>query len=784
MESSGVHDHTEPAAKRARLDTATVAPAETLDSPIVGVLDNDNDDDDDDLYGAGEDTVMQDSAQTATSTMPEDVSKPTIASPSSQAAIPGLFMSDQAPEDRDSTDNKTEAPREPFSTEVADVVESNTEPATEAVESADMVTQGAAEDTATVNSIAAPAASEDTEMVAPAELATEKITPVAEELKGSSEAPKEEPTTEIIKTEDPAEEEPSIFSLLSKKLEEKPSSKPKPDPEFLAAAEAQKDDPNAEWQFNSSDAESSSSDSSDSDSDDSDDDSDDEKMVGLEPEEIAKILMKGEYEDEGKGAGGPLRTVHEIAEEEVKVEKPDITVTSEMEIVNLGKVERMIENTVLVRAITSGNYQVLELGSLLTLADRKVIGTVADTIGRVETPIYIVRFNSAAEIEEFGIKENTEIFYVPEHSTYVFTEPLRAQKGSDASNLHDEEPAEHEIEFSDDEAEAEHKRQKKRAKQNTEWNKGTKHRHPDAPLPERTVADIDEPYVPLQRPANLHELANQPPPPPPSHFTGGRGGRGGRGSDRGFGRGGRGGADRGGRGGRGGRGRGGGLDQGFPGGRGGRGGKENNRGSRGGRGGEQGFHHSPKRQRNNGPNQQDRSPRGPPQEALSYQQNHQQPQVPAPPTPSFGFNPQQFTGFPPPPQQATGFPAGFPPPPPPPQAQNMGYTPPPFMQQQQQAPQMPAGLPQQFAGVDVNTWIQAFQLIQAQQAQQPQAQQHYQPPQQQPTPAPFPAWQPPPPPPPQAPQAPQQPSQQSQEEAFRNLQATLEHLKNSSQPPR
>ena len=43
-------------------------------------------------------------------------------------------------------------------------------------------------------------------------------------------------------------------------------------------------------------------------------------------------------------------------------------------------------------------------------------------------------------------------------STFVFTKALRAIKGSDASNLHDEEPDDVELEFSDDEMEAEHRR--------------------------------------------------------------------------------------------------------------------------------------------------------------------------------------------------------------------------------------------------------------------------------------------------------------------------------------
>jgi hypothetical protein len=47
-----------------------------------------------------------------------------------------------------------------------------------------------------------------------------------------------------------------------------------------------------------------------------------------------------------------------------------------------------------------------------------------------------------------------KVYYVPNHSTFLFTSALRlASKGSDASNVHDEEVDDREREFSDDEEE-------------------------------------------------------------------------------------------------------------------------------------------------------------------------------------------------------------------------------------------------------------------------------------------------------------------------------------------
>lgn len=50
------------------------------------------------------------------------------------------------------------------------------------------------------------------------------------------------------------------------------------------------------------------------------------------------------------------------------------------------------------------------------------------------------------------------VCHVPARSNFVFTEAIARIKGSDASNLHDEEIAEDQMDFSDDEAEAQWRR--------------------------------------------------------------------------------------------------------------------------------------------------------------------------------------------------------------------------------------------------------------------------------------------------------------------------------------
>ncbi|KAL8859609.1 MAG: hypothetical protein Q9178_004008 [Gyalolechia marmorata] len=243
---------------------------------------------------------------------------------------------------------------------------------------------------------------------------------------------------------------------------------------FGESAEANKHDGEAEFELDSSPIESSSE--SDVSASSSSGDSDYEM---LDPEEEARRLMQedGGSDDEGKGgkAPGPLRTLNENPDEVIP--KPQVEITPDMVVSELGSVEHVVENSILIKGKTSGETRALESGSLLCLGDtRSVIGVIAELLGQVQQPYYSVRFTNPAAIAEAGISKGTPIFYVEEHSSYVFTQSLKVLKGSDASNMHDEEVGDDELEFSDDEAEAEHKR---RAKQERQGRRGDREERSD-----------------------------------------------------------------------------------------------------------------------------------------------------------------------------------------------------------------------------------------------------------------------------------------------------------------
>ena len=347
---------------------------------------------------------------------------------------------------------------------------------------------------------------------------------------------------------------------------------------FAKMGEANQDSEDPEFELDSSPlgSESSSDDSSDTSSSD-DSDADDYEM--LSPAEQARRLMAedGGSDDEGKSKGCKViaeipRTLNEKPDEFVP--KPTVVVTEDMKIEELGLIENTVENLALIKANTSGEYQVLESGSLLCLQDRTVIGIISEPLGRVQQPYYSVRFTNATAIAEAGVHQGTKIYYVTQHSTTVFTQPLKAYKGSDASNLHDEEVGDDELEFSDDEAEAEHKRQVKQQRmakrtardgQPDGFSRGPQQRpsrpdpHFDGGLhpvqehpPNSTEAALnyddadgmeiskndDESglYTPLTRPSNLHEILSGAAPPMISYRGRGNTNRG-RGDSRGGNRG-------------------------------------------------------------------------------------------------------------------------------------------------------------------------------------------------------------------------------------------------------
>ncbi|KAK4044091.1 Gar1/Naf1 RNA binding region-domain-containing protein [Parachaetomium inaequale] len=312
-----------------------------------------------------------------------------------------------------------------------------------------------------------------------------------------------------------------------------------------APDDAQQEGGQQEWEADSSPYESSSeSSSSDSDSDDDSEDGGGYPLLGIE--ETTRLLMAadgdGDADGDGtgksKGTGAALRTKNEIAEEVIP--KPDITITPEMKIEPLGNIEFVVETTIVIKSQTPGEVQVLDSGSVLCKEDRTVIGALAEVLGNVRSPMYTVGFPTEDDVQALGLVAGMPIYYSVQHANYVFTQPLKEVKGTDASNLHDEELAADEMEFSDDEKEAEYKRAQKQKRRGGKAGRGgrepsiaTSHTlspHPAAVSGLNYDEDEDGPYKPLARPAGYGQGGPPSlpplPPKPEAGFSPPRGGRG------------------------------------------------------------------------------------------------------------------------------------------------------------------------------------------------------------------------------------------------------------------
>lgn len=156
-----------------------------------------------------------------------------------------------------------------------------------------------------------------------------------------------------------------------------------------------------------------------------------------------------EEKEEEEDAYVPIRSANEREEEYEEVpESVDLDEKDKLE--SAGTVSHQVGKTVVIKNNGKGlGGRVLDLDTLIFTEEGKVIGRIYDTLGQVKDPYYAVYTGDMKEIE-MGMG----VYYVERYSNIVFEETIRKErKGCDASNEHDEEVDEAQIEYSDDEEE-------------------------------------------------------------------------------------------------------------------------------------------------------------------------------------------------------------------------------------------------------------------------------------------------------------------------------------------
>jgi H/ACA ribonucleoprotein complex non-core subunit NAF1 len=161
-----------------------------------------------------------------------------------------------------------------------------------------------------------------------------------------------------------------------------------------------------------------------------------------------------------------LPTQNELTEVDITIPRID-EVGTEEKLEKVGQVMTIVDRFAIVRGgmlpsehlnNNRASDRALDSDTLLVFEDRKVMGYVCVSFHQG----LVFFFSDAFPLDPERVRIGREVFHVPSRSRFVFVSQIKAMKGSDASNVHDEEPADEEIEFSDDEAEAAYRRMSKR----------------------------------------------------------------------------------------------------------------------------------------------------------------------------------------------------------------------------------------------------------------------------------------------------------------------------------
>ncbi|CDY15463.1 BnaA08g27470D [Brassica napus] len=182
----------------------------------------------------------------------------------------------------------------------------------------------------------------------------------------------------------------------------------------------------------------------------------------VEEDDVNEMVAWSNDEDEDLGwqTNEPLRTKNEL-KELPPVPPVDVTLEPHHVMLPLGVVLSVMSTQVTVGGMEE--HGPLAEGSILWLTERRTpLGLVDEIFGQVECPLYSVRFNSENEVPE-GVSEGTPVSYVADYAQHILNIKELQKKGYDTSGDNDKEIAE-ELEFSDDEKEAQYRKTQKMEK--------------------------------------------------------------------------------------------------------------------------------------------------------------------------------------------------------------------------------------------------------------------------------------------------------------------------------
>ncbi|XP_020596942.1 H/ACA ribonucleoprotein complex non-core subunit NAF1-like [Phalaenopsis equestris] len=210
--------------------------------------------------------------------------------------------------------------------------------------------------------------------------------------------------------------------------------------------------------------------------------SEDEDGVGMKRRETSEEFEEGEVREfdahmidflsdaEVEGSKGPIRSKNEV-EDLPPVPMVKVTLQASHQLLPVGVISSIMGNRVIIEGSVLHNP--LNEGSILWVMDTRLpLGLVDEIFGPVKNPYYIVRYNTEEEVPA-GIRVGVAIAFVAEFASQILNDKELYRKGYDASGENDEE-VDNEVEFSDDEKEAECKKSLREGKSAVNQCKGVK----------------------------------------------------------------------------------------------------------------------------------------------------------------------------------------------------------------------------------------------------------------------------------------------------------------------
>jgi len=128
----------------------------------------------------------------------------------------------------------------------------------------------------------------------------------------------------------------------------------------------------------------------------------------------------------------------------------------------IGIIESKVNEILLIKPSETTSTGVLDLDNIIFNSNKVAIGYIDDVIGNINQPLYVVKIFPNLDVKKICC-ENELVYYVKEKGKVLGMSKLKESigKGSDASNMYDEEVTEDDKDFSDDEEEQNHKHRNK-----------------------------------------------------------------------------------------------------------------------------------------------------------------------------------------------------------------------------------------------------------------------------------------------------------------------------------